>query len=109
MNTVLKMAKKRALVDAALAVSGLSSMFSQDIENEDFMNGAKDIYESTDGSRPITSKQVTRIYAIAADAGYNAKQAKEKIIAMGFSSTKDIKQADYDKVCEAFKKADDET
>ena len=31
-NTVLKMAKKRALVDAALSVGSLSDLFTQDIE-----------------------------------------------------------------------------
>lgn len=101
-NNALKMAKKRALVDAALAVSGLSSMFSQDIENEDFMNGADDIYKSTDPSKPVTSKQIQRIYALAAEAGYNAGQAKTKLAAAGFVSTKDIKQSDYDSVCKLF-------
>lgn len=102
-NNALKMAKKRALVDAALAVSGLSSMFSQDMENEDFMKGAQDIYDSTDGSKPISSKQIQRIYAMAADMGYNAAQAKQKLAAAGFISTKDIKQSDYDAVCALFK------
>ncbi len=102
-NNALKMAKKRALVDAALAVSGLSSMFSQDMENEDFMNGAQDIYDSTDEKKPISSKQIKRIYAMAADAGYNAAQAKQKLAAAGFVSTKDIKQSDYDAVCALFK------
>jgi hypothetical protein len=37
-NTVLKMAKKRALVDAALTVSGASEKFTQDVE--DFDDGA---------------------------------------------------------------------
>lgn len=32
-NTVIKMAKKRALVDAALSISGASEMFTQDIED----------------------------------------------------------------------------
>ncbi|RNC62799.1 MAG: hypothetical protein AWM53_02018 [Candidatus Dichloromethanomonas elyunquensis] len=34
-NTVLKMAKKRALVDAALLVGSLSDVFTQDIEDMD--------------------------------------------------------------------------
>lgn len=101
-NNALKMAKKRALVDAALAVSGLSSMFSQDMENEEFMKGADDIYDSVDGNKPITAKQIQRIYAIAADAGYNAAQAKQKLAAAGYVSTKDIKQSDYDTVCALF-------
>lgn len=107
-NNALKMAKKRALVDAALAVSGLSSMFSQDIENEKFMETAQEIYDSTDGSKPITSKQIQRIYALAAVAGYNAGQAKTKLAAAGFLSTKDIKQSDYDTVCKLFAEGGEE-
>ena len=42
-NSTLKMAQKRALVQAALAVSGLSSMFTQDMENETFMNNLKKV------------------------------------------------------------------
>lgn len=34
-NTVLKMAKKRALVDAALSISGASEKFTQDVEDMD--------------------------------------------------------------------------
>lgn len=50
-NTILKMAKKRALIDAVLNVSGLSSNFTQDIEDIVLMEGG--IGES----KPITMKQ----------------------------------------------------
>lgn len=97
-NSTLKMAKKRALVDAALCISGLSDLFSQDIENDDFMEQSGDILRETPESR-ITARQIQRIFAIAAGAGLNTEQAKTKIKAMGYASTKDILQKDYDKVC----------
>lgn len=53
-NTVLKMAKKRALVDAALNVGNLSARFTQDMEDLKPKNGkpiAKD--------KPATKKQLT--------------------------------------------------
>jgi hypothetical protein len=50
-NTILKMAKKRALIDAVLNVSGLSSRFTQDIEDIAVMEGG--IAEPM----PITMKQ----------------------------------------------------
>lgn len=103
-NNALKMAKKRALVDAALAVSGLSSMFSQDMENEEFLDEAKNIYDSQDENKPISSKQIQRIYAKAAVAGMNANEAKKILAAEGYVSTKDIKQKDYERVCALFDK-----
>lgn len=38
-NTVLKMAKKRALVDAALSAGRLSEIFTQDIDDDDLVEG----------------------------------------------------------------------
>ena len=97
-NNALKMAQKRALVGAAIAISGISDIFTQDIDNDSFMESSKAITEEKPET-PITSKQIQRIYAIAANAGLNTEQAKQKIKAMGYASTKDIKQKDYDKVC----------
>lgn len=99
-NSTLKMAQKRALVGAALAISGLSDLFTQDIENEAFMDGSKAILTESPENK-ITSKQIQRIFAIASGAGLNTEQAKQKLKAMGFASTKDVTQGDYDKVCAA--------
>lgn len=98
----VKMASKRALAMAALAISGLSTAFTQDAENEEFMNGANDLTATLNDDAPLTSKQLRRIYALAANAGITANEAKNKIVAAGFASTKDIKQKDYDKVCKLF-------
>ena len=102
-NSTLKMAQKRALVGAALAISGLSDMFTQDIENEAFMQNADTIVKETPDS-PVTTKQIRRLYAIASEHGMNQQQAKQKLAAMGYTSTKDIKQKDYDAVCDALAK-----
>lgn len=99
-NGTLKMAQKRALVGAAIALSGCSGMFSQDMENEDFMQNAEAVIAPTDPESPITKKQIMRLYAIAGEAGLTSGQAKQRIVAMGFASTKDIKQKDYESICE---------
>lgn len=52
-NTVLKMAKKRALVDATLNVGSLSSKFTQDIED---LGIEPDV--SVKAEKPITQKQI---------------------------------------------------
>ena len=103
-NGSLKMAQKRALVGAAIAISGLSDLFTQDIENDKFMENAASITKAKDDD-PITSKQIQRIYAIAGERGLTTPEAKQLIISLGYASTKDIKQKDYDSVCKAIEEA----
>ena len=85
-NSTLKMAQKRALVQAALSVSGLSALFSQDIENG-----------------TITQKQGKLIFATAADAGYSAKKIKEKLAEWGYADIKAINQNELDDVLNKIK------
>lgn len=98
-NSSLKMAQKRALVSAAISISGVSDMFSQDVENEDYMAKAEVMTNPDSPDSPISRNQIVRIYAIAGDAGLSKDQTKQKLAALGFASTKEIKQKDYDRVC----------
>ncbi len=62
-NTVLKMAKKRALVDAALNVGNLSARFTQDVEDmniEPDSVGGKNPEELKQGEKPKTDRPVTQ-------------------------------------------------
>lgn len=101
-NGSLKMAEKRALVAAAISLANISDIFSQDQENETFMAKAQELADTVSEDAPITTKQMRRIYALAADKGFSANEAKNKIIAAGYASTKDIKQKDYERVCKLF-------
>lgn len=103
-NGTLKMAQKRALVGAALAISGLSDMFYQDMDNDAFMDSAQTIVKEKPDD-PISPKMIQRIYAMAGSLGLTQKQAKDVIVAKGFASTKDIKIKDYDAVCRAIEDA----
>lgn len=98
-NGSLKMAQKRALVAAAISISGVSDMFSQDMENEDFMNSASEITAETPDA-PISRNQITRIFALAGEAGLSKEQAKNKLQTLGYASTKEILRKDYDHVCD---------
>jgi hypothetical protein len=100
-NGTLKMAQKRALVSAALSISGLSDQFSQDMENEDFMTGAKALIDTDNPDSPVSTQQIRRLYAIGTENGLNAKEVKDKLAVMGFTSTKQITQKDYNRVCDA--------
>lgn len=99
-NPAVKMAQKRALVSAAISISGLSDMFSQDIEDEKFMEGAMETVLADDA--PITNKQLQKLFATAGSNGYNKDGIKEKLNAAGFKSAKDITQKDFNKVCKLF-------
>ena len=61
-NTVLKMAKKRALVDGVLNVGSLSSCFTQDIED---INIEPDT--SVKAEKPITQKQIQYLEMLMRD------------------------------------------
>ncbi len=99
-NGTIKMAQKRALVAAALAISGLSDAFTQDMENENFMQNAKVLVDSDNPDSPVTAQQIKRLYALGADAGLNAAEVKQKLAAQGITSTKQILQKDYNRVCD---------
>lgn len=97
-NTVLKMAKKRALIDAALLVGSLSDIFTQDLEDMDLegeqVSTQKKVYTDQDGT--ISKAQAKRIFAIADGNQDIVKQVIEKY---GYKGTAEIKKTDYTKIC----------
>lgn len=99
-NTVLKMAKKRALVDAALMVGSLSNVFTQDIEDMDLQGNtysdAPRYYTDNDGT--ISSAQAKRMFAIAKGDNNLVKAVMERYGYKGSSS--DVKKTDYNKICD---------
>jgi hypothetical protein len=98
-NSAIKKAKKRAVVDLALTLGSLSDMFTQDIEDDNNEQRATQILSDND---PITSKQAKRLFAIASNNEITSEKAKSLLAEWGYSSTKDIKQKDYDTICERF-------
>lgn len=105
-NGNLKMAQKRALVSAAISICGGSALFTQDIEDETFMKNYEEIKVTSADDAPVTSKQIKRLFAIGAEAGHNVNELKQMLAAQGFTSTKDIKQKDYDAICKLVGKDD---
>ena len=103
-NGCVKMAMKRALTAAALAISGLSDAFTQDMDNEEFMNNSKKLIDTDKPDSPVNTQQIKRLYAIGGSAGLNAAEVKQKLAVMGYTSTKQILQKDYNSVCDAISK-----
>jgi hypothetical protein len=104
-NATLKMAEKRSLVAAVLSVSGLSDMFTQDMENEDFMNQEVKVDNPDD---VITSKQMKYLFTVAGSVGLNTDDAKAIIAQFGYKSSKDIKKSDYDSILEEIRSKGDQ-
>lgn len=102
-NSCVKMAQKRALVAAALSISGLSSMFTQDMESETFVNDNLAALSATNRAEsPITRKQMNLIYAKAGNLGLTAPQAKQRMAEAGYASVKALTQADFKEVIKLF-------
>lgn len=98
-NSVLKKAKKRSMVDGALLIGQLSDLFSQDMENEDFMASSNELTKKRADTDPITTQQARRIFAIGRAAGLSSDEVRDIVNIAGYDSTKKITQADYDRVC----------
>jgi len=86
-NNAIKMAQKRAMVDAAISIASISSAFTQDLES-DLTEEAKVLVAK--GSEKITAKQVTYLYMVAGRHGKTPNESKEIIKKSGFASAKDI-------------------
>lgn len=101
-NSVCKMAQKRALVGAAIALGGLSSAFTQDIESESYTDAA-DVYMPSDPNAKISPKQRTFFYTVASTNGYTKGEAKGFLAAHGYNSASEILAKDLDALCEALR------
>ena len=99
-NSTLKMAQKRALTSAAIAVSGLSSAFTMDVEDSTFNREVESMtFDTTDPNSKITKPQAKRLFAIAKNYGKGNVELKawlkEKF---DLDSTNDITQKQYDSI-----------
>lgn len=99
-NSSIKMAAKRAMVGTVLSISGLSSMFTQDIEDADFETKAnKNIAESGEF---VDNKTVLKLIndAVRTGNGMSKKKVQEILKSGGYAGEKgiQIKKEDYEKV-----------
>lgn len=96
-NTVLKMAKKRALIDAALLVASLSDVFTQDVEDMDLSGqqvSDQKVYTDQDGT--ISKAQAKRMFALAKG---NAEIVKQVLNDYGYEKSEQVEKIKYDEIC----------
>ena len=99
-NATLKMAEKRSLTAAVIAIAGLADAFTQDIEDSSFMEKEISV-DSPD--ELITPKQRKYLFAIASSNGINTADAKAIIAEFGYASATEVKKKDLDAITEAFR------
>ena len=103
-NTVLKMAKKRALVDGALMIGSLSDIFTQDIEDLDMSGNVasqnKTVYTDRDGV--ISDAQAKRMYAIA---GGNTEILETILKHHNYEDSRKVKKVEYNQICNEIQEA----
>jgi len=104
-NTVLKMAKKRAFIDATLHVGSLSDVFSQDLDDIDIEgNKVSDNKVYTDNDGTITTKQAKRMFALS---GGKAEIVKEVMLEAGYdenAKSNEVQKIHYDEICKEIEK-----
>ena len=96
-NTVLKMAKKRALIDATLLVASLSDIFTQDLEDMDINGQATEmqkVYTDQDGT--ICKAQAKRMFALAKG---NAEIVRQVLGDYGYEKSEHVEKIKYDEIC----------
>lgn len=104
-NTALKMAKKRALIDATLLAFGISEMFTQDEEilkldpcKEETHQKVEDRERKND---TISRKQAGRMFGLSRGKGKEAQSdiVKSVLSQYGYRKSSDVKKCDYDRIC----------
>lgn len=105
-NTVLKMAKKRALIDATLHVASLSDIFTQDIEDLDLqgerVSQTRKTYTDTSGT--ITQAQAKRMFAISKGNGDLVKAVMTETGYDPKAKSTDVQKIHYEDICKEIEK-----
>ena len=56
------------------------------------------------GSKPLTDKQLTRLYTIASKSGYSSELLKEMVLRKYSKEPKDLTKQEYDYICDTLEK-----
>jgi hypothetical protein len=112
-NTILKMAKKRAKIDATLSATRSSGIFTQDLEDIGVPEGSHAAHAPSRAATPlpaeptpespvihvITTEQRKELFKVAAEAGWQKPDLAAFLKAkFGVRSTDEILATDYKKI-----------
>jgi hypothetical protein len=102
-NTVLKMAKKRALIDATLSATRSSGIFTQDVEDlQEWVSAAEPIEVQSNlkqqgsKSNTISQAQAKRMFALAKGQEQIVRSVLDKY---GYENSTDVPKKQYEEIC----------
>jgi hypothetical protein len=111
-NTVLKMAKKRAVVDLCLSATACSDIFTQDLEDDapestaekpQTQNAGAEEKQESKAVNPISEAQAKRLFAIMSskDSKHNQEELKNHLWELyGITTSREIDRANYQAICD---------
>lgn len=100
-NTVMKIAKKRAFMDAIKSVAGISDMFTVDLEDNETIKSLK--VDKTTKTGKATKDNLKTIFATAGAMNVTTEELQEILKEFGYETTKEIKGSDTNAICEKIK------
>jgi hypothetical protein len=116
-NTIMKMAKKRAFIDAVLTATRTSDFFTQDMEDAPPPSAESDDQRPTQEEPPqdepgsndgpprsdhtISDPQAKRLFAIAKSRGLTNDTIKSILGKFGYEHTKEVSRSQYEKIVKA--------
>jgi hypothetical protein len=101
-NTIMKMAEKRAIVGATLLACNASAYFrnlEQQTEVEAPANRHTMDADVVEDSPAISEAQLKRLWAISSEGGYSPEGARGLMESLGYKSSRDIPVSEYETVC----------
>ena len=102
-NKILKVASKRALSSAAVALGGLSDLLTVDLDDqEDYARASKQA-ETAPGEEKLTADQARTIFKAAENSGLSVEETQKRLKSAGYKSLNDIRQKDFETVYALFK------
>lgn len=104
-NTVLKMAKKRALIDATLSATRSSGIFTQDVEDlQEWVSAAQPVENTSETKssevkniQTISQAQAKRLFALAKGQDRIVRDVLDKY---GFKYSSEVSRDKYTEVCD---------
>jgi len=104
LNTLQKMAQKRAFVGAVINAVGASDFFTQDVE--EFAASKNQAEPQANQSGELSEKQLKRLFAICNAQGWSHEQTKQYMTrAFGVESSRDLNRQTYDLLINVIEKS----
>lgn len=109
-NKILKIASKRALSSACIALAGASDLFTVDLEDDDLYQAGARKAAASNAEEMMSAEEAKGIYQAAEKAGFSLAETKIALNRYckehGYKNPNELKHKDYESVCALFIKTE---